>query len=211
MTQVTLQEQFNDFGAIGRLERSGQLERALEEPDFVTKAIRLLRIRDKVNFASSKNYSAVGIAAEEEGKRRAKTPGRIALGIGFALGAGAVAIAGGGIFVMAAAGALAATMVSGAVRSFRKFSAEMEGEEIQSKGYSKVSEMRDRIDSALQRMEDQLSQQPPEVREGYQAAFRHAEQRRKTGSASDMPMELLDAEEEITSAKPQAVKHKLEL
>lgn len=215
--QMTLQEQFNDLGAISRLERSGTIEKAMEETDFVTRAIRLLRLQDKIKFASWKSSAEVSGAVAKEGQRRAKRAGRVAFGVGLAVGAAVVAIAGApltvpGIIGMSIAGAFAGGIFRGFTRSYQKAAAEIEVEHISKKRSDRARELEDRVKSALQRMEDMLPHQEPDVREGYQAAFRHAEQRRKSVSIYDMPEELLDATEEPDlPAIRKPMRRKLEL
>jgi len=158
---------------------SGQYEDALQDKDFVKRAIKLFDIREKLWKASEKSSNEITSAAEAEAQAKAKWPGRIAFGViapvcAFAtlglLGmiklpalvlAGVAALVGG----LAAGGTARYIAKEGPRNEAHREVADME---------EKRKMMHVRIEQEIDTMDSQLVSQSPQVREQFRSAFNHA-------------------------------------
>lgn len=166
----------NDFEA---LVQSGKYEDALQDKDFVKRAIKLFDVREKLWKASEKTSNEITNAGENEAYAKAKWPGRIAFGIVAPLCAfGVLGLAGmvtlGLALVAGGVGAVLGLCAGWGTRAFVKSgpleAAEREVHQMEQKRKT----MHARIATEIDTMDSQLVSQSPQVRSEFREAFKHA-------------------------------------
>lgn len=166
----------NDFETFAK---SGKYEDALQDKDFVKRAIKLFEVREKLWKTYDKSRNEISDAGEEKAHARARWPGRIAFGMTSALCTfGVLGLAGivtvplllvaGGIGL--AGGLLAGWGARSVAKSGPREDADLEIREMEKKRKS----MHARIDTEIETMDSQLVNQSPQVRSEFREAFKHA-------------------------------------
>jgi hypothetical protein len=174
---MTLTLKVNEFGSLAT---SGTLDDAVREPDFMTRAIKLFNLREKVWGAFNKTKKEIDAETEKEAEEKASMPGYVGLLTGTGLGfVGMLTLLGAPftlpIFgVAAAVGLVAGFFTRGAARLAAKKGPEEEGAEAQKLLEYSRKNMAERIETELERMDSSLFSQKPEIRDEFRNAFKHA-------------------------------------
>lgn len=167
----------DDFG---KLSKSTEIDDTLREPDFIKKALGLFSLRETIHSAYSRTAAEIKDKSDATGLAKAKKPGRIAFGLGFAAAAVGMALmvstAGliSGFFAAAIPGLICGGILRGLTRGFVKIGYEVQRDDQIKEMKQKREAMLGRVETALHDMDNGLVTQTPATRDQFRAAFQHA-------------------------------------
>lgn len=173
---MTLRLESDEFGTLAK---SGVVDAALREPDFLRKAVRLFDLREKIWDAFSATSDEIDNAGFDAAERSARWPGRIAFGIGAVAAGTALAMAAFAVTPMVLAMSAGAALIGGfslrgIARWVAKIGPETAADDAQDEMSKQRKAMHNRIETAIKEMDSNLLSQNPGVREEFRSAFRHA-------------------------------------
>lgn len=173
---MTLRLEADEFGTIVK---SGTVDAAMRETDFLRKAVRLFDLREKIWDAYTATSNEVDNAGYDAAERTARWPGRIAFGIGAIAAGTGLAMAAFAVTPMVLAMSAGAALIGGfslrgIARWVAKIGPETEAEDAQDAMEKQRKQLHNRIETAIKDMDSNLLSQAPNVREEFRSAFRHA-------------------------------------